>query len=68
MSANEFVEIKPYTPGELARLYKVSTRTLQTWLKPHVDAIGKRISLYYTALQVKAIFERIGLPSTEARD
>ncbi len=55
--------IKPYTPSELADVYGVSRKTLNTWLKPHREAVGKRESIYYTALQVKIIFEKLGLPA-----
>jgi len=55
-------EIRPYTPKEIAVLYGVSWKVMNTWLKPHRSAIGKREGLYYTALQVKIIFEKLGLP------
>lgn len=53
---------KPCTLKELAGWYGVSTKTLRTWLQPHKEAIGERISRYFTALQVKQIFERLGEP------
>ena len=56
-------EIRPYTPSELARIYGVSKKTMNRWLKPHRAAIQERDGLYYTALQVKIIFEKLGLPS-----
>ena len=56
------IEIKAYSPAELSRLYGVSKWTLNRWLKPHRDAIGKRAGLYYTSKQVKTIFDKIGLP------
>jgi len=61
---NENLEIKiaPHTPGELATMYKVSRKTLRTWLLPHKPKIGKRISMYYTAKQVRMIFEVLGEP------
>lgn len=55
-------EVKPYTPKEIATLYGVSWKVMNTWLKPHQKDIGKRHGLYYTALQVKIIFEKLGLP------
>ncbi|HSC39732.1 MAG TPA: hypothetical protein VLD19_17725 [Chitinophagaceae bacterium] len=61
-------EIKPYTPAELARLYGISKPTFRKWLNPHLSAIGKRIGHFYNALQVKTIFEKLGLPSEEAHD
>jgi hypothetical protein len=63
MKPSNFVtEIKPYSPSEIAALYGVPRRTLYNWLKPHQEAIGERIGLYYTALQVKIIFEKLGVP------
>ena len=53
---------KPCTLKELAASYGVSTKTLRTWLQPHKEAIGERISRYFTALQIRMIFERIGEP------
>ena len=59
----DFAAIKPYTPSEIADLYGVSLKVLNRWLKPHRAAIGKREGLYYTALQVKSIFEVLGYTS-----
>lgn len=61
-TTNDYVEIKPYSLTELARIYGVQSRTLKNWLVPHHEAIGKRIGRFYTALQVKIIFEKLGLP------
>jgi uncharacterized protein YjcR len=47
---------------ELADIYGVSTKTLRTWILRHQDAIGDRMGKYYTTLQVKIIFERLGEP------
>jgi uncharacterized protein YjcR len=54
--------IKPYGMKELADIYGVSTITLRTWILRHQDAIGDRMGKYYTTLQVKIIFERLGEP------
>jgi len=61
-------EIKPSTGAELARLYGVSKSTFNKWLKPHQAAIGARIGHIYTTLQVKIIFEKLGLPLEEMTD
>jgi transposase-like protein len=61
-------DIMPHTPAELARMYGVSKSTLNKWLKPHQAAIGTRIGHIYTALQVKIIFEKLGLPHEAAQD
>lgn len=58
----EVSEVKPSTPKEIAALYHVTWKVMDRWLKPHRDAIGKREGRYYTALQVKTIFEKLGLP------
>ncbi|HEV7783522.1 MAG TPA: hypothetical protein VGO58_19745 [Chitinophagaceae bacterium] len=61
---NEILEIKiaPYTGKELAIMYGVSRKTLRTWLAPHLAYVGERIGKYYTAKQVRIIFERLGAP------
>ena len=43
-------QIKPYSPGELAAQYGISTKTLRTWLKMHRQHIGVRMGKYFTAL------------------
>ncbi len=59
---NETITVKPYSVKELSSLYGVSPKTLRTWLRPHKEAIGERISRYYTTLQVGIIFEKLGMP------
>lgn len=59
----KLIEIRPYNVKELAVIYGVSRRVLSGWLKVHESAIGQKHGQYYTALQVKIIFERLGLPS-----
>jgi len=43
-------------------MYGISLKTFRAWLQPHQDAIGKRVGWYYTTLQVRIIFERLGYP------
>jgi len=59
---NQPIAIKPYTMGELCSIYQVTNKTMNTWLRPHSEVIGKREGRYFTALQVEIIFEKIGLP------
>jgi hypothetical protein len=59
---NQSITIKPYTIGELCNIYEVTNKTMNTWLRPHAEVIGKREGRYYTALQVEIIFEKLGLP------
>lgn len=54
--------VKPYTITELAALYGMSIKTIKTWLKPHAETIGVRRGRYFTTLQVRIIFEKIGEP------
>jgi len=56
------VEIKVYSIGELAVLYEVSVRTMNRWLKPHLEKIGKREGRFYSVKQVSIIFDQLGLP------
>ncbi len=62
MRTNESISVRPYTNKELARLYQVSTGILRGWLKLHAKAIGPKHGWYFTALQVRIIFERLGEP------
>lgn len=57
------VEIRPYSLTELSGLYGVSNRTMKNWIKLHSQCVGDKTGRFYTALQVKIIFEKLGLPS-----
>lgn len=56
------IEIKAYSISELARMYGISNKSMNRWLKPHAGLICKREGRYYTALQVRIIFNKLGLP------
>ena len=58
------IEVRPYMPGELARLYKVSHPTVLKWIKGIGEKLGKRNGQYYSVKQVEMIFEELGLPKT----
>ncbi len=62
MNTTSVNTVKAYTIAELAVLYQVSTKTFRTWLKQYAKEIGERESRYFTVLQVKIIFERLGEP------
>ena len=55
----EMKEIKHYSTGELASMYKVCSNTMRKWLKPFKGDIGERHGRFYTAAQVKIIFEKL---------
>ena len=61
-TTNNVVEIKPYSLTELSNLYDVSNRTMKNWIAPHSAFVGEKIGRLYTTLQVKIIFEKLGLP------
>jgi hypothetical protein len=61
-TTKRIVEIRSYSIGELSKLYEQSVKTMNRWLRPHNDIIGKREGRYYTVKQIKKIFELIGLP------
>jgi uncharacterized protein YjcR len=56
------IEIKPYSLTELANIYGVTNRTMKNWITRHDEAVGEKIGRLYTTLQVKIIFEKLGLP------
>ncbi len=62
MQKENNLPIKPYSLHELALLYGVCGRTMKKWLVAHCPAVGPKTGRFYTALQVKIIFERLGLP------
>ncbi|MGF2414682.1 hypothetical protein [Ferruginibacter sp.] len=59
---NNIIEIKPYSLTELAQIYGVTNRTMKNWIIRHDEAVGEKIGRLYTALQIKIIFEKLGLP------
>ena len=62
-TTNEQWEIKPYSLSDLSVIYGMSTRTINRWMAKHKDCIGEREGRFYTALQVKIIFQKFGLPA-----
>jgi hypothetical protein len=61
-TTNYVIEIKAYSLTELAGLYGISNRIMKTWLAPFTEDIGKKHGRLYNTLQVKTIFEKLGLP------
>ena len=61
-STIQTTQIKPCTLTELAAIYGVGIRTMKKWITPHGPSIGEKHGRIYTALQVKFIFEKLGLP------
>ena len=61
MEKDEF-NIQSYSTKELADHYKVSRKTLRSWLKRLRVDLGTRIGHYYNPKQVKIIVEQLGRP------
>jgi len=61
-TTKNYTEIRPYNLTELSGIYGVTIRTMKNWLIRHHEAIGEKTGRLYTALQVKIIFEKLGLP------
>jgi transcriptional regulator GlxA family with amidase domain len=55
-------DIKPYTVAELATFYEVGDRTFKRWLEPFKTDIGEKNGRYYSVVQVKTIFKKLGIP------
>jgi response regulator of citrate/malate metabolism len=58
------IQLRPYTIAELADMYGVSKKTLRKWLEPFQELIGQRNGFFYTIVQVKIIFDKLGLPGS----
>ena len=56
------IDVKPYSLTELARIYGVTNRTMKNWIVKHDESVGEKVGRLYTTLQVKTIFEKLGLP------
>lgn len=57
--------IMPASTKELAGIYSVSNKTFLKWIKPFAGDIGTKNGRYFTVLQVKVIFEKLGRPDIE---
>ena len=57
------IQLKPYSLGELAKIYTVCDRTMKKWIKPFEQEVGEKNGRYYSISQVKIIFDKLGLPS-----
>ncbi len=62
MSTTNEITVRPYTTTKLAALYGVARKTFRMWLQPHASVIGEKQGKYFTVLQVKMIFEKLGIP------
>jgi hypothetical protein len=56
------IQLKAYSKTELAQLYKISIKSLNTWLTPLKKDIGPRVGRFYSPKQVEIIFKEYGIP------
>jgi hypothetical protein len=62
VNVNGSITPRPCTTTDLAHVYGVNRRTINSWLKPFATLIGERTAYYYTQKQVEIIFEKLGDP------
>ncbi len=62
MSTTSEITVRAYSISELAVLYGITTKTIRTWLKPYAEEIGEKHGRYFTTLQVRVIFDKLGEP------
>ncbi len=55
-------EIRPYSTKELAGIYDVCDKTMKKWIKPMSAKVGAKNGRYYSVVQVKVIFDKLGVP------
>jgi hypothetical protein len=55
---------RPCMNKHFAMVYGVDRRTFIKWLKPFKEAVGERVTNFYTQAQVQTIFEKLGTPSS----
>lgn len=55
-------KIKPTTKTQLAKAYGIDIRTFNKWLKPYYKVIGIPNGRLFTPLQVKKIYQLLGVP------
>ena len=58
----EEIKAKPTSKSQLAGMYGVSLVTLNKWLEPFKNDIGKYRGKCYTPLQIEIIFKSLGNP------
>jgi hypothetical protein len=66
VSITNGIVLKPYSIGELAKLYDVDRKTFRSWLKPIMKELGKRQGRYYNIKQMKIIFKQLDFPASLA--
>jgi hypothetical protein len=66
MRGDNDIIIKPYSHGDLCRLYNVTWHVMHIWLKPFEHLIGPKVGRYYTIKQVAIIFANLGWPEGKA--
>ena len=56
------IEVKPYSLGELCKIYGVTDKTLKKWFLPFKAELGRREGRYYSIEQIEIIFRYLKVP------
>lgn len=56
------IQLRAYSKKELAEFYKISLKSLKTWLTPLEKEIGPRVGRFYSPKQMEIIFKEFGIP------
>lgn len=56
------IQLRAYTKTEVAGLYKISMKSLKTWLTPLENELGPRVGRFYSPRQMEIIFKEYGIP------
>ncbi|MCC7303484.1 MAG: hypothetical protein IT233_12665 [Bacteroidia bacterium] len=56
--------LKPYMKKELAKMYNMSPRAFNSFIRDFEDEIGKKKGRYYTVKQVERLIKCVGMPRT----
>ena len=54
--------IRPYSIKDMAAIYRVCDKTFKRWIMPFAADVGEKNGRYYSVVQVKIIFEKLGMP------
>ena len=59
---NLIEEIRPSSIKDLAGVYGCCDKTMKKWIMPFQLEVGVKNGRYYSVVQVKIIFDKLGLP------
>ena len=57
-----YLRLKPYSVKEFCCIYEITDKTFRKWLMPFSKEIGTRNGRYYSVIQARIIFSKLGVP------